>query len=124
MADKIGDRPVILGGYLLTALAYLLIIYDHTLTALALGFIVLGAGYAFTDGVQRSYAARLTSPEERGSAYGLLNASIGFGVLFAGVGGGFLWQTYGATTALSVALGLILVALIAFGLIGGKRASI
>ncbi len=121
MADKAGDKPVILGGYLLIALGYLLMIYDHTLTALAVGFVILGIGSAFTDSVQRAFAARLTVPEERGSAFGLLNACIGFGLLFSGIVGGLLWQYMGATTALTLSLGLILVALIAFGLIDGKR---
>ncbi len=121
LADRVGDKPVILGGYLLIALAYLLMIYDRTLTALAFGFIMLGMGYAFTDGVQRSFAARLTRPEERGSAYGLLHAAIGFGVLFAGVIGGTLWQTFGASAALTLSLALILVGLIAFGLMDGSR---
>jgi len=116
-------KPVILGGYLLIALGYLFMIYDHTLTALAFGFMILGIGSAFTDGVQRSFAARLTSPEERGNAYGLLNAAIGCGVLISGVVGGLLWQNFGATSALTLSLGLILVALIAFGLLDGKRAS-
>ena len=116
LADRVGDKPVILGGYLLIALSYLLMIYDHTLAALAFGFVLLGIGYAFTDAVQRSFAARLTVAEERGNAYGLLHAAIGFGVLISGVGGGFLWQAFGATTALTAALGLILAALIAFGL--------
>lgn len=122
MADKAGDKPVILGGYLLIGLGYLFMIYDQTLTALAVGFVILGAGGAFTDGVQRSFAARLTDPSERGNAYGLLNAAIGLGVLFAGIVGGFLWQYFGATSALTLSLGLILVALIAFGLLDGKRA--
>lgn len=122
MADKAGDKPVILGGYLLIGLGYLFMIYDQTLTALAVGFVILGAGGAFTDGVQRSFAARLTDPVERGNAYGLLNAAIGLGVLFAGIVGGFLWQYFGATSALTLSLGLILVALIAFGLLDGKRA--
>ena len=123
LADKVGDKPVILGGYLLMALAYLLLIYDHSLTALAVGFVFLGMGSAFTDGVQRSFAARLTSAEERGSAYGLLHASIGFGTLLAGIGGGILWEMLGATTALSLALGIILVSLFAFGLLDGRRAT-
>lgn len=122
MADKVGDKPVILGGYLLIALSYLFMIYDHTLTALAIGFLILGTGNAFTDGVQRSFAARLTNAEERGNAFGLLNAAIGFGVLFAGIVGGLLWQNFGAVTSLSLSLALILVALIAFGLLDGKRA--
>ena len=121
MADKVGDKPVILGGYLLMALGYLFMIYDHTLFALAIGFIILGIASAFTDGTLRAFASRLTSEEERGGAYGLLNATIGCGVIFAGIVGGMLWQYYGATTALSLSLGLILVALIAFGLIDGKR---
>ena len=123
MADMVGDKPVILGGYLLIALGYLFMIYDHTLTALAIGFMILGVGSAFTDGVQRSFAARLTSAEERGGAYGLLNATIGCGVLFAGIVGGILWQNFGATSALSLSLGLILVALVAFGFLDGKRTS-
>ena len=122
-ADRVGDKPVILGGYLLIALGYLFMIYDHTLTALAIGFVILGMGSAFTDSVQRSFAARLTSAEERGSAYGLLNAAIGFGLLFSGVVGGLLWEHFGATTALSLSLGLILVSLIGFGLVNGKRDS-
>jgi MFS family permease len=121
-ADKVGDKPVILGGYLLIALGYLFMIYDQTLTALAVGFAILGTGSAFTDGVQRSFAARLTPAEERGSAYGLLNAAIGCGVLVSGIIGGLLWQYFGATTALSLSLALILIALIAFGLLDGKRA--
>src|SRR3989338_2681406 len=121
MADRIGDKPIILGGYLLIALAYLLMIYDHTLTALAVGFVILRLGSAFTDGVQRSFAARLTAAEERGSAFGLLNAAIGFGLLISGIVGGLLWQHFGAVTALTATLGLILVALIAFGLMDGKR---
>lgn len=121
LADRVGDKPVILGGYLLIALAYLLMIYDNTLSALAFGFVLLGIGYAFTDGVQRSFAARLTSAEERGSAYGLLHAAIGFGVLVAGIVGGLLWQNFGANAALSLALGLILIGLLAFGLMNGAR---
>ncbi len=122
LADRVGDKPVILGGYLLIALAYLLMLYDKTLTMLAVGFIVLGIGFAMTDGVQRSFAARLTRSEERGSAYGLLHAAIGFGALFSGVIGGILWQNFGASATLTLSLALILVGLIAFGLMDGKTA--
>ncbi len=121
LSDRVGDKPVILGGYLLIALGYVFMIYDHTLVALAVGFMTFGMGSAFTDGTQRSFAARLTAPEERGSAYGLLNAAIGLGLLCSGIGGGLLWEMFGATTALTVSLSLILVSLIAFGLIDGKH---
>ncbi len=114
IADRLGDRKVIFTGYSFLCFSYLLIIYDHTLAALAAGFIVLGLFSALTDGVQRSYIARFTKEEERGSAYGYLNASIGFGSLLAGIVGGLLWQSYGPTTALSASVTLIILGLIVF----------
>jgi len=113
-ADRWGDRKIIFVGYGLLCVSYLLIIYDHTLIALAGGFIILGLYSALTDGVQRSYIARFTKEEHRGSAYGLLSAAIGFGSLFAGIIGGILWQTYGPVAALTTAVCVIVLGLAVF----------
>jgi hypothetical protein len=40
---------------------------------------------AFTDGVQRSHLSRLVEDRYKGTAYGYLNAAVGFGALVAGV---------------------------------------
>ncbi|MGC2078927.1 MAG: hypothetical protein WA728_23445 [Xanthobacteraceae bacterium] len=65
-----------------------------------IGFLLVGIFSAFTDGVQRSHLSRLVEDRYRGTAYGYLNAAVGFGALIAGVAGGFVWQQFGDTTAL------------------------
>ena len=113
-ADKFGERKLIFAGYCLLCVSYLFIIYDRTLVTLAVGFIILGLFSALTDGVQRSYIAKFTKEEERGGAYGLLNASIGFGALFAGILGGILWQSFGSIATLTVSVFVIIIGLLVF----------
>lgn len=113
-ADKLGDRRLIFWGYALMCFGYLFIMYDRTLFALALGFLLLGLSSAFTDGTQRSYIGRLTHEDIRGGAYGLFNAAIGIGTMIAGALGGFLWQHGSSSLALSVAILIVLGGLILF----------
>lgn len=112
VADAVGDRKVIFIGYLLLSMSYAFIIYDDSLSALAIGFVVLGLFSALTDGIQRSYIARIVPEEHRGSAFGYLNAAIGFGSIIAGVMGGLLWQNYGPIFALSTASVIIVAGLL------------
>jgi predicted MFS family arabinose efflux permease len=70
---------------------------------LAIAFLVLGFFSALTGGVQRSIAGKLTNPEVRGAAHGLLNGAVGLGALCSGVIGGYLWQFYGSSVAFMVA---------------------
>lgn len=100
LADRLGDKNVIIGGYALLTVSYLVFAVAGNLGTLAIAFIILGAFSAATEGVQRSYIARLTEKDVRGGAYGFLNASLGFGALFAGLIGGLLWQFAGPPTAL------------------------
>jgi MFS family permease len=85
-----------------------------------LGFLLLGLFPALTDGVQRSLASQLSGEEFRGGALGLLNAAVGFGALVAGIGGGFLWQVYGAPTAF-LAASIVVVAGLALFLASAPR---
>ena len=65
---------------------------------LVVGFLLVGAFSAFTDGVQRSHLSRLVEDRYKGTAYGYLNAAVGFGALVAGIAGGYVWQQFGDTT--------------------------
>ena len=113
-ADHIGERRVISYGYALLAISYLLIIYDRTLTTLAIGFVLLGIALSFTDAAQRSYIGKLTGPEMRGGAYGLFNAAVGLGLMVAGGLGGFLWQYFSSTVALCTAVVVVVIGLVLF----------
>lgn len=67
-----------------------------------------------TDGVQRALASQLTTEDVRGGGMGWLNASVGFGALAAGIGGGYLWQVYGPTLALVAGAIVVLAGLALF----------
>lgn len=112
-SDRFGSVKIIITGYLFLILGYLFLNYSTNSTLLIVSFFILGLFPAFTDGVQRSYAALITEEDKRGGAFGLFNAITGLGALGAGILGGYLWQHYSPTTALvvgglSVILGLFI----------------
>ncbi|MBI3574005.1 MFS transporter, partial [Candidatus Kaiserbacteria bacterium] len=79
--------------------------------SLALGFFVLGIFPALTNGVQRALASELSPEERRAGAFGFVNAVSGFGLLFAGIIGGWVWGNFGSEYAflgagISVLLGV------------------
>jgi len=112
LSDSIGSRKVVALGYLLLIASYILIAFSQNTLLLIIGFLVLGLFPAFTDGVQRALASELSSDEQRGSALGYVNAISGIGLLFAGVGGGYVWQHFGVTYALMIADILVLMGVV------------
>jgi MFS family permease len=118
LSDKHGTRGLIIAGYLILNLSYIAFYFSSSVPTLVVSFLILGLFPAFTDGVQRAHAAKLTAEEQRGRAYGLLNAVSGIGVMAAGIGGGYIWQFFGSTCALLVAEILVTLGLVLF--IAGK----
>ena len=114
MSDKVGARVIIVTGYIILLAGYFALNSAHSVSILAGSFLLLGLFPALTDGVQRSLASQLSVEEFRGGALGLLNAAIGLGALIAGVGGGYLWQTYSPTTAFITSGAIIVVGLLLF----------
>jgi len=95
LSDKFGPRRIITIGYFVLVVSYFLLFFADKPVTLVLSFLVLGLFQALTDGVQRAYASALSADEYRATAMGIVNAVIGFGLLFAGVVGGYIWQYYG-----------------------------
>lgn len=103
MSDRIGAKIVIIVGYAVLLASYALLgIAGNTLFLIS-AFLVLGLFPALTDGVQRAFASELSSEEHRAGALGLVNAITGFGLLFSGIIGGYIWQYFGTTYAFVIA---------------------
>jgi predicted MFS family arabinose efflux permease len=66
--------------------------------------------------------AKHTPDFERGTAYGMYNAVVGFGVMISGILGGYLWQAFGPTSALFAAEAVVIVGLVVFWM--GMRRSV
>lgn len=120
LSDKFGPKKIIFIGYLFLIASYIILLFDSSLAFLVVGFFVLGIFPALTDGVQRSYAAMLTDEENRGGAYGLVNAVAGFGALIAGIGGGFIWQKFGPGTAFFISIIIVIAGLVILSLTKSK----
>lgn len=102
LSDRIGPHKVLRVGYAVLLVGYVIVALAKSTPVLIVGFLVLGLFPALTDGVARALAAELSPPEYRAGAYGLVNATMGFGLMIAGIGGGYIWEIFGAPVALTV----------------------
>jgi len=112
LSDRAGAKRVITIGYLVLIAGYALLAVSEHVALLVISFLVLGLFPALTDGVQRALASELSTEGRRGSALGYVNAISGIGLLLAGIGGGYVWQTFGLGPALALGSALILVGLV------------
>lgn len=117
ISDGIGSQQVLYIGYIFLIGGYSLLAVVNTITGLVVAFVVLGMFAAATDGIQRSLASELSPVEVRGTAIGFVNGVSGFGLLIAGIAGGYTWQHYGSTTAFIVGAIFLVVGMFVLGLV-------
>jgi MFS family permease len=110
LADRVGRRPLIAGGWLVYAFVYAGFAWAATPgTAMAL-FLVYGVYFGMTEGVEKALVADLAPPALRGTAFGWYHAVTGFGVLGASVVFGLVWEWRGAAWAFGLGALLALAA--------------
>jgi MFS family permease len=103
LSDEKGSTRILIFGYLALIASYVGIAFADTYWILILAFIVLGIFSATTDAAQRVHTSKVVDLPLRGTAFGLLNASVGFGAMFSGIVGGYMWQMTNPTTTLLMA---------------------
>jgi MFS family permease len=118
LADRVGHRRVIVGGYVLAALTTLAFaLAPPTPSWLLLLFVCSGVSIASEEVAEKSYAATLLPADRRGAGMGLLAATNGVGDMVSSALVGSLWALvadpawgFGAAAALQ-ALGALMIAL-------------
>lgn len=112
LADRLGRRPVILGGWALYVVAMLgLALTDNSSSLWALSFVLAGY-YGLSEGAERALVRDLAGRQERGTVFGWYHMLTGLAAVPAGVGLGTIWMLYGAapaflaSAAMAVAAGL------------------
>lgn len=116
VSDKIGRFWVMALGFLNFAAVYLGFALANAAVTIWLMFALYGFYYAFTESIFKAYTADLVPCDLRGTAYGLLNMTMGIALLPASLIAGWLWQNvsprapfyYGAATALLALVMLLL----------------
>ena len=130
LSDRVGRRPVLLGGWLLYAAVYAAFAgLSGTAAAWAL-FAVYGVFFGATEGVAKAYVADLVPAGARGRAFGLLGTLEGLLLIPTGLAVGWLWDATGSGRwPLAIEAALALAAAAWLGLAcrprggGGKRAA-
>ncbi len=100
LSDRTSRKMVINIGWGIYAFVYasfaLLVFIPASLQIVAtfVLFAVYALFYAFTEGTEKAFVADMVKEEERGTAFGLFNFSIGLGALPASVIFGFLYSYF------------------------------
>ncbi|MES2953423.1 MAG: MFS transporter [Patescibacteria group bacterium] len=121
ISDRFGERRMVLAGFAVAIVSYIVLALSVEPWAILLGFVLLGLYSALTDGILRSYAAKLVEDERRGGAQGMIGATIGISSLVAGVIGGTIWTVYGFASALWYGAFAMCAGTLLFVLFIGKR---
>ena len=99
LSDKLGRKAVISAGWLIYAVVYAGFAFvDSAWQAWAL-FIIYGAYFGLTEGVEKAFVADMVSEKQRGTAFGLYNLAFGITVFPASLLFGLLWNQFGPATA-------------------------
>ncbi|MER7762359.1 MFS transporter [Streptomyces sp. NPDC097619] len=124
LADRIGRLPVMLGGYALLAVVYLLLHGPLDGPALLVLAVALnGAFYAATEGVLMALAGPVLPERLRTTGIALIQSGQALAYLGSSVLFGLAWQTWGAAAASRGAAVAVLVAGVLTALLLSPRRS-
>ncbi len=99
-ADRVPKTRLVLGGWLVYALAYLAFAEVRSLALLCGIFAFYGLYHGLCEPAEKALVKEMAPAELRGQAYGAYHFATGIAALPAGLIAGWLWQHYGASAAL------------------------
>lgn len=116
LSDRIGRRPLILGGWAVYALVYLGFAFATASWQVWALFLVYGFYFGMSEGAEKALVADLAPPSRRGAAFGWFNAAVGLAALPASIVFGVVWDAYGAEAAFTMGAALALLSCLLFAL--------
>ena len=95
LSDRIGQFPVVIGGFVVFALVYLGFAVAGGVAAVVVLFALYGLYIAATEGTSKALISRAAPDAERASAMGFYDSAIGIAGFAASTAGGLLWTAVG-----------------------------
>lgn len=99
LSDRIGRKPLIVGGWLLYAAVYFAFAWEGGPWQAWGLFAVYGIFYGMTEGSEKALVADIVPLARRGAAFGWYNLAIGLGALPASLIFGWIWDQWGSPSA-------------------------
>ena len=113
LADRWGRNQVLLGGYALLGVVYILLATGSLTHGFPLvPLLLFGGYYAATEGVLMAIASSVIPAGLRTTGLALLTTGIGLGKMVSSVAFGWLWQSLGRPAAAGVFLAILVAVLI------------
>ncbi len=117
LSDKFGRKPLIVAGWIVYAIVYLLFGRATSAWEIWVLFLAYGLYFGLTEGAEKALVTDLVPASKRGTAFGWYNFTVGLAALPASVVFGIVWDRFspaaafgmGATLAGVAAVGLMLV---------------
>jgi MFS family permease len=128
-ADRFGRGSIFLGGYAVLGMVYLLLFFMPAagLPAQVGCLFLLGLYYAGTEGVLMAMASAAIPPDMRASGLAILATAIALGKAGSSLLFGWIWDAYGASSAIVTFGAVLTTAMLAAGfslrVIGRKRSN-
>jgi len=119
--DQFGPRPMILAGWFLYAVIYLLFAVAANAWQMWAIFLSYALFYGLTEPAEKTLVAALAGPDKKGLAFGWFNFAIGVTTLPASLLFGALYQAFGPLAAFGTGAGLALIASILISLVHPRR---
>lgn len=118
IADKTGSKVLILSGWALYVIIYLVFGISGSLAINLMVFLIYGIFYGLTESPEKAWITKMSSHRNYGKLFGLYHFVVGLGSLPSSILFGVVWQYFGAGAAFSmgaafagVAVGILLFAL-------------
>ena len=121
LSDRLGRKPLIVGGWLLYAAVYFAFAWARVPWQAWALFAVYGIFYGMTEGTEKALVADIVPRARRGAAFGWYNLAIGLGALPASLIFGWIWDSYGAASAFLFGASLALVAAVLMAIVAPSR---
>jgi len=121
LSDRVGRKPLIVGGWLLYAAVYFAFGWAAAAWQAWALFAVYGIYYGMTEGTEKALVADIVPRTRRGSAFGWYNLAIGLGALPASLIFGAIWDRAGAPTAFVFGASLALIAALLMAFVAPSR---
>ena len=101
LSDRIGRRPLLVGGLFVFALIYLSFGWADQIWQFWVLFATYGLYMAATDGVSKAYIVDLIPAEQKATGLGLFGTVVGVSTIFASTMTGYLWSHFGVVACFS-----------------------
>jgi len=98
LSDKFGERIVIVGGFVMESVAFILLVSVRSLTGFGLVWLIFGVGVGLMRPAYQSLVSKAVPEKLRGTAFGLFQSSIGAISLPAPWLGAQMWERFNPRT--------------------------